>query len=119
MYLFELFDAGKEGMLSQLAQHVMDHITPMVAHDVEFVAVQDIQDNLTNARTGLVIDRALVMQILDPNKIKLIKKVEGDKVYLTTDRPSEVNKTEDDKLRDQDKVKKKAQKAAKKRLKDK
>jgi hypothetical protein len=84
MLLYELFEEAEDGMIAQLRQHVMDHVLPMVAHDVESVPIQDIQDKLTNLKTGLSIDRAIVQQILDPTKIKMIKKVEGDLVYFET-----------------------------------
>jgi hypothetical protein len=94
----------------------MDFILPRVAHGVESVTVQEIQDNLTSLRTGLAIDRNVVMQILDPTKIKLITKVEGDKVYLDVNKVTPEKKNEAEHERQEEHVKDKALGAAKKRM---
>ncbi len=83
MLLRELFEDTGGDMMNGLRQQVLDFLIPMVSHDVEFVTVQDIEAMLRDARTGLTIDRGLVMQILDPTKVKMVKKVEGDKVFLS------------------------------------
>lgn len=84
MLLRELFeDTGNGDMMVGLRQQVIDYLIPAVSHDVEFVTVQDIETTLRNSRTGLTIDRGLIMQILDPTKMTMVKKVEGDKVYLS------------------------------------
>jgi hypothetical protein len=84
MLLRELFeDNGSGDMMTGLRQQVLDYLIPMVSHDVEFVTVQDIESMLRDSRTGLTIDRGLVMQVLDPTKVKMVKKIEGDKVFLS------------------------------------
>lgn len=84
MLLRELFEDVNGGdMMNSLRQQVLDYLIPMVSHEVEFVTVQDIEAMLRDSRTGLTIDRGLVMQVLDPTKAKLVKKIEGDKVFLS------------------------------------
>jgi hypothetical protein len=119
MRLYELFEEAEDGMIAQLRQHVMDHVLPMISHDVESVPIQDIQDKLTNMKTGLVIDRALVQQILDPTKLQMIKKVEGDRVYFNIKPEVDVptaNAAEQE--RRQDRLKGKATDEAKAKIKD-
>jgi protein required for attachment to host cells len=80
MLLCELFGSGD--MIDDLRQQIMDYLTPMVSRDQDSVPIQDIEQAVRSYRTGLSVDRGLIMQILDPTKMKLIKKVEGDKIYL-------------------------------------
>ncbi len=114
MKLSELFKPDGP-MIEQLRNQVMDHLTPLVARGVEFVTVQDIQDTLTDNRTGLFIDRPLIMQILDPNVVKIIKKIQGDRIYLTGGTVSpDTMKTKSDEEKDKDDIRQKASKQAKK-----
>lgn len=85
MFLYELFESEDGGMIAQLRQYVMDYVLPMVSHDVDSVPIQDIEDKLVSMKTGLAINRSLVQQVLDPTKLQMIKKVEGDRVYFNVD----------------------------------
>lgn len=82
MLLFELFDTDGPSIKTDLQQSVIDVLTPLLANKVPFVSVQSIIDNLKQTRPGILIDRALVMSLLDPEAIQSISKVEGDRVYL-------------------------------------
>lgn len=82
MRLFELFDDGPLDVTDDIRQSLMDVLTPMVASKVPFVTVQQIIDKLRDMRTGMAVDRNLVMTLLDPDEIKIIDKIEGDRVYL-------------------------------------
>ena len=104
----------EKGLMGTLRQQIMDYLTPLVAHEVDFVTVPDIENTLRDYRTGLTIDRGLVMELLDPNSMKLIKKIEGDKVYLNVVAAMTSAKTADDKQRDAVKITDKATKQAKK-----
>ncbi len=115
MLLCEFLD-DDSSMLIGLRQQVMDYLTPLVAHQVDYVTVQDIEDILKNYRTGLTIDRGLVMELLDPNTIKLVKKIEGDKVYLNVVAAMNSAKTVDAKEKDAEKVSDLAAKQAKKEI---
>lgn len=83
MRLFELFDDGPLDVTSEIKETLMDVLTPMVAADVPFVTIKQIIDKLRQLRTGLVIDRNLIMSVLDPDQIKIIDRIEGDRVYLS------------------------------------
>lgn len=116
MKLFELFaDAAGDGdMISTLRQDAIDMLMPLAAQKVPYVTVQAIIDKLRTYETGITIDRALVMQILDPNAVKLVTKIEGDKVYFTL--PDEQDRAVDDtqKVKDAEHTKSTAQDQAKK-----
>lgn len=83
MRLDELFDDGPLDVTDDIKQTLMDILTPMVAADVPFVTIKQVIQKLRQLRTGLVIDRNLIMNLLDPDKIKIIDKIDGDRVYLS------------------------------------
>lgn len=117
MRLDELFNEGAElgndDMIGHLRDQVMDYLTPLAAKKVDYIPIQNVEDVLHQARTGLIIDRGLVMQLIDPNECKLVSKIEGDKVYLTLPVAELSKKTEDDQERDQDKIRNTASDMAK------
>lgn len=111
MKLFELFDAGDSGLddgedLRQtLKNDAMDILMPFAAHGVPFVTVQNVIDKLGEAKSGLVIDRALVMDILNPENVKIVKKIEGDKIWLTIPEPVDSQREVTQQKQEQDKQK--------------
>lgn len=82
MYLFELFDNDSLNMEDEIRQNVMDVLTPMMAAHLGFVTIQQVIDKLRGMRLGISIDRGLIMNILDPDKLKMIDKIEGDRIYF-------------------------------------
>jgi hypothetical protein len=85
MRLNELFDqpAPKPNTVSdRLRQMAIDFLTPLVAHKVPFITVQQMVDELRRRRPGILVDRALVMSLLDPEQVKSVKEIEGDRINL-------------------------------------
>jgi hypothetical protein len=100
MLLFELFedqtddDLGDNGhddglkpqtggqMTQQIRQAALDVITPLLGQNVPFITMEQLIDRLSNARFGIVITPALIMAILNPDDIKAISKIEGNRIYL-------------------------------------
>jgi hypothetical protein len=117
MRLDELFNSG-ESITSGLQQAAIDILTPLLANKVPFVTIQSVIDNLRSSRPGIVIDRALIMKILDPNKIQSISKIEGDRIYLQSPDENSVNSAEDEEQDQIDKVKKDAMAKAQSDVKD-
>jgi hypothetical protein len=114
MRLFELFDSGGH-MMEKMRQSVMDTITPLLSQDVPFITVQVI-DSLRHVNLGVSVDRSLVMQILDPNEVKSIDKIEGDRIYLANpDGPSH-EVSDNDAEKEQEHVGDMAQNQAKKNM---
>jgi hypothetical protein len=91
---------------------VMDYLTPLAVQKVESIPIQDIEDILKQARSGLIIDRGLIMQLLDPNDCKLVSKIEGDTVYITLPVADMSAKTDQDDERDKEKIANTASKVA-------
>ena len=117
MYLFELFGGdGESSLLDRLRIQVMDYLTPLAAKRVEYIPIQHVADILADYRSGLIIDRGLIMQIIDPNTCKLVSKVEGDKVYLTLPVDEISAKTVDAEQQDKEDIRKKAAAVAKKEI---
>lgn len=123
MLLFELFDSGigdsGEGdLIHDLRQSIMDILTPLASQGVPFVTVQSVMDQLNQLRSGIAIDRNLVMTVLDPEKVKMITKIEGDRIYFTvpTADPRKVDDNQAEK--DKDHVNQQAQKQAEKNIKN-
>ena len=116
MRLYEFLDQTK-GMLGSLRQQIMDYLTPLVAHDVDSVSVQSIIDELGDFRSGLEIDRSLVMQIMNPESMKLVKRIDGDTIYLNIVAAMQPNaETQDQKERDAQTISNKATTQARKEL---
>ena len=84
MRLYEIFDDSPLDITNDMRQNIMDVLTPMVASKVPFVTIQQVIDKLRQLRTGVSIDRNLIMSMLDPDKIKIISKIEGDRIYLSS-----------------------------------
>jgi hypothetical protein len=93
MRLLELFpdsadqdgqqDVPSEGVMTQkIRQAALDVITPYLGSNVPFVTMQVLIDRLSSARFGIVITPALIQQILDPNQVKAIDRIEGNRIYL-------------------------------------
>jgi hypothetical protein len=85
MRLNELFSdppAKKHTVTDRLRDMAIDFLTPLVAHKVPFITVQQIVDELRRRRPGILVDRALVMSLLDPETIKSVKDIDGDRINL-------------------------------------
>jgi len=96
MLLCELFKekTNNFSLKSRLQQAVIDFLTPLVAHKVPFVTVQQMIDEIRNMRPGLLVDRSLIMTLLDPDIVKTVKSIEGDRIYLQ--QPEEIEHEVDD-----------------------
>jgi hypothetical protein len=117
MRLDELFNDGpvednEDTAINHLRSQVMDYLTPLAVQKVESIPIQDIEDILKQARSGLIIDRGLIMQLLDPNDCKLVSKIEGDTVYITLPVADMSAKTDQDDERDKEKIANTASKVA-------
>ena len=80
MRLWEILE--DKSLIQQLRDDVTDLLLPLAAHGVPFITVQAIEERLRDINSGVVIDRSLVMQVIDPDVVKLITRIEGDKVYF-------------------------------------
>ena len=116
MRLFELFDDGPLDVTEDIKQSLMDILTPMVASRVPFVTIQQIIDKLRSLRTGIIIDRNLIMTLLDPDQIKIIDKIEGDRVYLSNPAAPDRSLGQDDEEKEKEHVDDLAKKQAKKEM---
>ncbi len=116
MRLFELFDDGPLDVTEDIKQSLMDILTPMVASRVPFVTVQQIIDKLRSLRTGVIIDRNLIMTLLDPDQIKIIDKIDGDRVYLSNPGAPDRSLGQDDTEKEAEHVDDMAQKQAQKAM---
>jgi hypothetical protein len=111
MILLELFDANDpqlddgQDLRKDLKNDAIDILMPFAAHGVPFVTVQNVIDKLGEAKSGLVIDRALVMDILNPEEVKIVKKIEGDKIWLTIPEPVDGQREVTQQKQEQDKQK--------------
>jgi hypothetical protein len=119
MRLDELFDEGPLDITDEIKQTLMDILTPMVAADVPFVTVKQIIEKLRQLRTGLVIDRNLIMNLLNPDQIKIIDKIDGNRVYLSNPNSPTRSLKKSDEEKEAEKVDKMATKKATDNLKGK
>lgn len=115
MLLFELFSGGD--LTDGLKQAALDYLTPLIAHSVPYVTIQSMVDELRKLNSGLTIDRALILSILDPSKINIVSKIQGDRIYIS--KPPEEQTTDEKKGQDDiQKVKNNAIKQAQTNIKD-
>ncbi len=119
MFLKELFDNSELKMINHLRSEVMDYLTPLAAQNVEALDISEIQKMLQKRKTGIVIDRMIIMQLIDPDTMGMVKKIEGNKVFLKYPIQKLSSKTERDEEKDKKKIAKKASDKAKKNIKDK
>lgn len=117
MFIRELFEDDGDGidpgalqpkpageMLRRLRQAALDVIAPLLGQNVPFVTMKQMIDALSDARSGIVINPALVMQILDPDTVKAVSKIEGDRIYLQAPTGIEHDVDQDQKKRDDEHV---------------
>jgi hypothetical protein len=116
MLLKELFDDGSLDVENDIKQNLMDILTPMVAAHVPFVTIQQIIDKMNQFNMGISIDRSFIMNLLDPDQIKIIDKIEGDRVYLTNEQSPDRSLGKDDEEQEEEHVEDMAKKQASKDL---
>lgn len=72
------------GIMDPVRNAVIDILTPLASNGVQFVSVQQILDKLSDSDTGVAVDRSLLMDILNPDQVKIVKSIEGDRINLNT-----------------------------------
>lgn len=83
MRLDELFaDFTANSLRQRLTQDILDLITPLLAQHVPFITMHQVIDLVRTTRPGIAIDRGTIMELLDPEQIPAISKIEGDRIYL-------------------------------------
>lgn len=117
MRLFEIFSDSVDDILESLRDDIVDFLMPLAAEGVAYVTVQNVLDKLRERQSGLEIDRSLVMQVLDPNKVKLVTKIEGDRIYFRIPLPDDRKVAADQKEKDQHHLASTALKQARKEIK--
>ena len=80
MFLCELFEPGD--MTEQLRQTALDYLTPFLSQKVPFVTVNQMIDALRRSQLGLVINRTMIMDLLNPQQVEAVDKIEGDRIFL-------------------------------------
>jgi hypothetical protein len=117
MLLRELFDGGSDaGTLDTLRATLMDYLTPLAASRVESVPIQNVAKVLRGARTGIIVDRGLIMKLCDPNECKLVKSIDGDTVALQYPTDEMSAHSAEDEAKNKEKVADKAVMQAQKEL---
>lgn len=96
MHLFELFQDGQIDIQDEIKDTLLDILTPMVASHVPFVTLDSIIEKMAEFRMGVAIDKNLIMTILNPDQIKIIDRIEGDKIYLNLGIPNDRALAQDD-----------------------
>lgn len=92
MLLCELFDPGE--MTEQLRQAALDYLTPFLSQKVPFITVDQMIDALHHSQFGLVINRGMIMDLLNPQQVEAVDKIEGDRIFLKN--PDEAPPSETD-----------------------
>lgn len=114
MLLYELFDHTE--MTEQLRQAALDYLTPLLSQNVPFVTMNQIIEALRQNHFGVVINRAMIMELLDPDQNEAIGKIEGDRIYLQQPDAEVRDVDAEDAEKDQEQVTDIAQDQAKKSI---
>jgi hypothetical protein len=111
MLLLELFEPDE--MSNQLRQAALDYLTPLLSQNVPFVTINQMIEALRNSQFGIVINRAMIMDILDPDQVEAVSKIEGDRIFLATPDAETREVDAEDQQKDQEHVADMAQNQAK------
>jgi len=114
MLLFELFNPG--AMTEQLRQAALDYLTPFLGQNVPFVTIDQLIDALRHDEFGIIISRPMVMDLLNPDEVEAVDKIEGDRIYLANPETSAQALDADDEQKNQEHVTDMASDQAKKTL---
>ena len=105
-------------MTEQLRQAALDYLTPLLSENVPFITINQMIEALRHNDFGIVVNKPMVMELLDPDEVEAISKIEGDRIFLTTpdtvDQDREVSA--DDAEKDQEHVQDMAQDQAQQNL---
>lgn len=118
MRLFELFDDSSIDVTTEIKDILLDILTPLVASHVPFVTIKSIIEKMAQFRLGISIDQNLIMTLLNPDEIKIIDRIEDDKVFLNLGIPNERALAQDDVEKDKEHVSKMAGDQAAKAMKN-
>jgi hypothetical protein len=91
-------------MMQQLRQSALDVITPLLGQNVPFVTMDQMIDALSHSKFGIVITPSLIMSILDPDSVKAVSKIEGDRIFLAEPNNLPQGSSKDQQEKDQDHV---------------
>ena len=81
MLLCEIFSTGGE-MKDRLRQAALDIITPFIGQDLPFITIQQVIDALRRRDLGIMVDRGLLLDVLNPAEVKAVEKIQGDHIIL-------------------------------------
>lgn len=105
------------GANQSLASRILDILTPIASNGIVSISLDKVINKVQSIPTGLQVDREMLMDILDPNKFPLIKKIEGDQLYLQQPELAIRSVDDEQKETEADDIKKTAEKQAVKNIK--
>jgi hypothetical protein len=114
MLLFELFEPDE--MTEQLRQAALDYLTPLLSQGVPFVTINQMIEALRNSHFGIIINRPMIMDILDPDEVQAVDKIEGDRIFLGSPETDSREVDAEDAEQDREHVQDMAQDQAKKSM---
>lgn len=117
MHLWELFENTQGDAEARLRSLMLDYLTPLYATGVKKVAMDGVIEKLQQIRSGMVVDRDMVMTVLDPDNNEMIEKIDGDFIHFQYE-PTGQESDETAAQKDQNKVEDRAIDQAKKNIKD-
>lgn len=85
MLLHEFFDRHIDNTVNvrdDVRNYLLDILTPLASSGVPFVSIEGLLQKLEGLDLGIFIDKDLIMDVLDPEEVKIIQKVDGEKVYF-------------------------------------
>ena len=71
-------------MTEQLRQAALDYLTPLLSENVPFITINQMIEALRHNDFGIVVNKPMIMELLDPDEVEAISKIEGDRIFLAT-----------------------------------
>jgi hypothetical protein len=105
-------EGEEDSIVERLRSVLMDLLTPLSVNKVKSISIDSIIEKLRLEKTGVDLNRQLIMKLIDPRKNSMITRIEGDTVFFRV--PLSGNaKSEDEAQKDLKAVTSKAVKQAK------
>lgn len=69
-------------MTEKLRQAALDYLTPLMGAGWPFVTTEQVAQALHHQNFGIVVTPATVMQLLNPNDVPAVSRIEGNRIYF-------------------------------------
>lgn len=73
----------EDSSLLKLSDSIKDILTPLASSGLQYITMDQLIKRVQNIPSGLLVDRQLLMNIINPRSFPLVKSIGGDKIFFT------------------------------------